>query len=78
MLVCRSRAKAVSTFQEGMHSIAVKGTSWDLQQPVLDAAAEIDAHINKLRVQKVGSSCYSIVIPALCRLPALAYEASYP
>ena len=50
---CRCRAKAVSSFQEGLQSIAVKGASWDLQQPVSDAALQIDAHIDELRAKKV-------------------------
>lgn len=53
LIACRCQARAVSGFQEGLQSIAVKGASWDLQQPVSDAALEIDAHINKLRAQKV-------------------------
>ena len=52
-LVCRSRAKAISAFQEGLQSLTVKGTTWDVQQPVADVTAEIDAHLSRLRAQKV-------------------------
>ena len=52
-LVRRSRAKAISAFQEGLQSLTVKGTTWDVQQPVADVTAEIDAHLSKLRAQKV-------------------------
>lgn len=44
---------ALSYFQEGMQSLAVKGTAWELEGPVSDATTEIDAQLNKLRAQKV-------------------------
>jgi hypothetical protein len=52
-LVCRSRGKAIAAFQEALHSLTVKGTTWDVQQPVADVTADIDAHLSKLRAQKV-------------------------
>ena len=70
VVACRSRAKAVSGFQEGLQSIAVKGASWDLQQPVSDAAMEIDAHINKLRAQKVRTALVASLAGSHCQSPA--------
>ena len=51
--LCRSRANALSTFQEGVQALTARGTSWDVRQPVSDIAVEIDAHISRLRAQKV-------------------------
>ena len=75
--VCRCRAKALGGFQEGLQSIAVKGASWDLQQPVSDAAVGIDEHINKLRAQKVTHAAAASSLSALwhcaaacCTIPA--------
>ena len=57
--MCRCRAKAVGSFQEGLQSIAVEGASWDLQQPMSEAAVGIDAHIDKLRAQRVRTAALS-------------------
>lgn len=44
-----------------MQGLAVKGTTWDVRQPVSDIAVEIDAHINKLRAQKVTPPAHTPV-----------------
>ena len=58
--LCRSRANALSAFQEGVQALAVRSTPWDVQQPVSDIAVEIDAHISKMRAQKVILPAYTL------------------
>ena len=65
--LCRSRANALSAFQEGVQALAVKGTPWDVQQPVSGIAVEIDAHISKLRAQKVMLTAHPLsVCSSIC------------
>ena len=68
--MCRSRANALSAFQEGVQALAVKGTPWDVQQPVSAIAIEIDAHISKLRAQKVTLTAHTL---CGCRSISLSY-----
>ena len=54
VLCCgRGKVDALAFFQEGLRSLVVPGTSWDTVHAVEDVSRDIDAHINKLRSQKV-------------------------
>lgn len=49
----RSKADALAFFQEGLKAVVVAGTTWDTAHAVQEVTQSIDAHINKLRSQKV-------------------------
>lgn len=44
---------ALAYFQDGLKAVVVMGTNWDTLEAVEQVSREIDAHINKLRSQKV-------------------------
>lgn len=50
----RSKVDALAFFQEGLKAVVVSGTKWDTVEVVEQVSRDIDAHINKLRAQKVA------------------------